>query len=164
MRPIEPRSAAKRLSETLQQSKKLFSQLSDQSRKAAESGTSTLCGMLGGFLGTGLAYAAPFYTSATFLGLAPICAGLGIVIGVLAFRGPARFRLEAKIEMHQRALDALLEQIRRLPRNTPEYVRVRAWENYTRMLSMSPAFQGYGSLPLPPAPSSQIAHRDPRGD
>ncbi|WP_139236730.1 hypothetical protein [Rugamonas rubra] len=149
--PRDPATASKRLGQTLQESKKLFNHLSAQSRAASASNSSTLFGMLGGFVGAGAAYTIPFYTTATFLGLAPILTGLGIVLGVIAFRGPSRFKLESKLEMHQRSIEVVLEEIRRLPKNAPQDVRDEAWNTYKHLLSISPVAQKYA---VPQAPSS----------
>jgi len=123
-------SASKRIKQGLEESKKLFSQLGAQSRAASASSSSTLFGMLGGFTGSGIADAASFYSASTFVGLAPILAGAGIVIGVLAFRGTGRVKLESKLEAHKRALESVREELRLLPRNAPQVVRDAAWETY----------------------------------
>lgn len=146
-------TASKRIKQAQQESKKLFNQLSDQSRTASASGSSTLFGMLGGFTGTGIAYAASFYTAATFVGLAPILAGAGIVIGVLAFRGKGRIKLESHIEVYKRALESIREEIRLLPKNAPEAVKAEAWETYRRLLSISPLIAEHEALPSPQQPA-----------
>lgn len=151
------KSAAKRLGQSLQESKKLFNQLSAQSRAASTNSSSTLFGMIGGFVGMGAAYALPFYTTATFLGLAPILAGAGVVAGVLVFRGTGRFKLERRLEAQKRALESVREEIRLLPKNAPQAVRDEAWETYRRLLSASPLPLERSALP-PPQQVPQLPH------
>lgn len=161
-------SAAKRLGQSLQESKKLFNQLSAQSRAASANSSSTLFGMIGGFAGMGAAYALPFYTGATFFGLAPILAGAGVVAGILAFRGTGRFKLERRLEAHKRALESVREEIRLLPKNAPQAVKDEAWETYRRLLSASPLPLERSALPppqqilqLPHAPPIELGHGSP---
>jgi hypothetical protein len=146
-------SGAKRIKQCLEESRKLFNQLSTQSKAASASSTSTLFGMLGGFSGGGIAYAISIYTQSALTGLGPILAGAGIVVGVLIYRGSARIKLESRLEMHKQALAAVREEIRLLPKNAPQSVRDEAWETYRGLLSASPT-AGY-RIPLPVRPPQQ---------
>lgn len=90
---------------------------------------------MGGGIGSGVA---------TYIGLpliiaSPVSTCVGIVIGVLAYRGRDRLRFESKLELHKQALAAIREEISLLPANAPQSVKDEAWNTYSRLLSVSPA-------------------------
>lgn len=136
-----PKAAAERLSQALGDSRRLFNQLTAQAKAASANTSSTLFGMLGGFVGTGAAYAISFYTMAAFGVLAPIMAGAGIVLGVLTYRGSERFKFESRLEMHQKAIEVIRTEIKSLPRNAPQAVRDELWNTYTRLVSSPPTYR-----------------------
>lgn len=128
-----------RIKSCLDASKRLFSQLAAQSKAASASSSSTLFGMLGGLVGGGIAYGISTYTGLPLIIVSPVLAGVGIVIGVLAYRGRDRLRFESKLELHKQAVAAIREEISLLPENAPQSVKDEAWNTYSRLLSVSPA-------------------------
>jgi hypothetical protein len=158
------RDGADRLGQVMAESRRLFNHLNAQAKAASNNTSSTLFGTLGGFLGTGIAYAVTLYSNAPLGMLAPILAGCGIVIGILAFRGTFRFKFESRLEMHQRALEAVRTEIKLLPRNAPEMVRDELWGTYAKLVSSTPTFGELAPRLTAPTVSTNDALRLRRGE
>jgi hypothetical protein len=130
--------SSERLNHSLGESKRIFNQLAAQASAVSGSTSSTLFGMLGGFVGIGMAYGVALYTSASLALLSPIMGGAGVVVGVLLYRGRDRCKFESRLEMYQRSLEIIRTEIRLLPKNAPETTRDALWHSYTRLISSPP--------------------------
>lgn len=164
-------SAARSLSATMRESARTLSELTRAAAKASKESSSTLYGAFGGCVGMGFAYAATITTPVVSMSVVgPLGTAAGILVGVLFFRGHARFDLERRFEANRMAADEVLARIRALPRKAPASVREALWDTYRRLstadaMSQPPASPAVTSsqsgLPQLPAPSAAIDFGQP---
>lgn len=143
---------AKHLSEVLNLSGRLFNQIMAQAKAATNSRTSTLFGMAGGLLGCAVAYTLSFFMPGSINGLAMILAGIGVVGGVLVFRGSRGVKEDWLLEQRRRRQEAMLDEIRRLPKNTPSHVVLAAWDMFGREFGYGARDRDQDGTPPPALP------------
>lgn len=113
----------------------LLRRLSDSSEKLGRKNSSTLFGTLGGLLGASAGTALAYATGFSLIALSTPLTGVGIVAGILIYRGPRRIRLEKRIAENRIACDEILSRIKSLPKNAPEEVRHELWNTYRQLNS-----------------------------
>ena len=144
------------------------------SAKISRQNTSTLFGIVGGFLGLGAAYvlALTFPVSLPAVGL--ILTGLGISSGVLGYRLSRGVEIEDGLERNRIVCDEILDRIKRLPPGTPKDVRDQLWLTYKTLNAVpqiiaalpSPATETQGNAEprLLPAPTQRHDEGAPNRD
>lgn len=130
---------------------KLLDKLMQASEKADAKNSSALFGVAGGIIGAlaGILIAPQVGVAALLLS-APLTA-LGIISGVLTYRGRDGIKLEKMISQNSIACDEILNRINNLPESTPQYVLDDLWENY-RLLNG--AYRNQSAVALSPTEKS----------
>lgn len=130
---------------------KLLDKLMQASDKAEAKNSSALFGVAGGITGalTGILIAPQVGVAALLLS-APLTA-LGIISGVLTYRGRSGIKLEKMIDQNSLACDEILKRIRSLPEDTPQFVRDDLWENYREL---NGAYRNQSAVALSPTEAS----------
>ena len=86
-------------------SSELLKRLSDTSERLDRKNSSTLFGTAGGLLGAAIGTSLSYATGFSLLALSTPLTGLGVVLGILLYRGPIRIRLEKRISENRLACD-----------------------------------------------------------
>ncbi len=141
------RTPAKSLEGIVNESSKIFEKLLGSASKASKQSTSTLAGVAGGFTGMAVVYTLTFMAPIELQIAGPIGTGLGIICGVLMFRGRAMLGFERRLEQNTIAADEILRRILALPKDTPPHVREALWNTYGALNSMR-AVAGNEPTPL----------------
>lgn len=129
-------AAVKEMSIATQQAKCALATMSRSAARLSNQSTSTLYGVTGGFLGTGVAYALSLAFPVSLAAIGLILTGLGIVGGVLFYRGRRRIDVEARLDENRLAADEMLRRIKQLPRDAPPHVREEMWLTYQSLNSV----------------------------
>lgn len=152
-----PFAAFKSLVTTTREGSRALSELIRASAKASAQSTSTLMGVVGGFIGMAFAYGLTFLAPIALPIVGPICSGLGIVLAILIHRGKSRMIFERKLDQNRIAADEIMARIKALPKNAPQHVRDELWNTYKTLNSMA-TMANTVPLALPPAsPSMAIS-------
>lgn len=152
-----PFASVKSLVTTTKEGSRALGELIRASAKASAQSTSTLMGVVGGFVGMAVAYGLTFAAPISLTIVGPIFSGLGIVLAILIHRGKARMVFERKLDQNRIATDEILARIKALPRNAPQHVRDELWNTYKTLNSMA-TMANTVPLVLPPAsPSAPLS-------
>ena len=145
------------LASVTRQVSRTLDDITGQSAKVTRQNTSTLFGIVGGFLGLGAAYglALTFPVSLPAVGI--LLTGLGISAGVLGYRLSHGVEIEDGLERNRIVCDEILDRIKRLPPGTPKDVRDQLWLTY-KTLNAVPQI-----IAALPAPATTI-RGEPRAD
>lgn len=109
----------------------------EQANLVGNQTSQTLFGAAGGIVGTigGWAFSTGFGIS---LGLAaPSLASLGIVAGVLTYRGHRHFQIEKAIRANKLIKGSIVEEYNALPPDAPDEVRQKIWDRYNEVTVLS---------------------------
>jgi len=110
-----------------------LAKLSSSADSLGKKNSSNLFGVCGGLVGSlagiGLAHVVGL---GVFAASTPLT-GLGIVAGILLYRGRRRIRIEKRIDENRVASEEILRRIRELPKNAPEEVRRGLWHAYEEL-------------------------------
>lgn len=109
---------------------------SASSARLSRHNTSTLIGVMGGFLGLAAAYGASLVLPVSLPIAAFIATGLGITGGVLSFRLSRGADAEYRLDRNRVACEEILDRIRQLPPGTPKVVRDELWNTYMYLNSI----------------------------
>lgn len=154
-------SDLKALVGTSRESSRLFGELNRAAAKASAQSSSTLIGVVGGLIGMATAYVLSFVTPGSSVEvLAAIFTGLGIVGGVLIYRGGTRLNFEKRLEENRIAAEEIMSRIKALPRNTPPAVRDELWATYQMLNSIS-VIMNRGPQALPSSSIPVAVLKDP---
>lgn len=134
---IRPYKPLESIISMIQESAKVFSELTAAASKASLQTNSTLTGVAGGLFGIGIAYALATTYSLSLPTVGPIFTGLGMVGGVMISRGSARVRFERALEENRIAAAEIMARIKALPKNAPEKNRDALWETYRDLCSIA---------------------------
>jgi hypothetical protein len=143
---------------------KLSEFLEKASDRASNRTSEALFGGFAGALGLAGAFALSLVVpAAAFYIGGPVAVTLGIPLGILAWRGPGRFRQERRIATNRMALNEILERIRLLPPKAPDSVKEKLWQQYISVSTelepqrLPPPIDGQGSKQLLLTHQPQIA-------
>ena len=100
------------------------------SEDASRHNSSTLFGVAGGIVGALVGVIVAPYMSIPLLVLSTLLTGLGIVAGILAFRGNDGIVLEKRMYNNRIACKEILDRIKQLPKDVPQEVIDDLWANY----------------------------------
>lgn len=160
-----PRLALESLRRISAETVDLFDRLANISDRATDRSSEVLVGVASGSSSLLLAYVVSLTLPAVSFALTgPIAACVGIPIGILAWRGRRRFRIErlttenrlrieAEIAENKLKSDEVLRRIRALPKNAPQETRDELYRGYKELT----AALGQRSLPQPEGSSAPSA-------
>lgn len=103
--------------------------------KLSSQSTSALCGVAGGTFGIATAYALSLLTDISLPVVSTILCTLGIVTGILAYRGRSRIGMDSRMEQNRIATEEVLRRIKKLPADTPDEVRAELWQTFRHLNS-----------------------------
>ncbi len=106
----------------------------DLTKVHAGRGSSVLAGIIGGFAG-GTAGVAVAKSAAAIAVAGPVGAAIGVALAVLAWRGPAHWKVERASERTQEALALYYRELNRPPNDAPQDLRDNLWERYDKLIS-----------------------------
>ena len=125
--------------------------------------SSALAGIVGGF--TGAAVGVSLASGSSLVVAGPVGAAIGIAVAVLAWRGPAHWRVERATDRTQEALALYYQELNRPATDVPADLRDSHWDRYDRLLSSYAALAERavgGSYGIPGAPAR--GHRTIEGN
>jgi hypothetical protein len=128
------------ITEIVEESSRLLGELSRAASKASAQSSSTLFGVIGGFVGMAFAFGFSPFVPVSIAVLGPACTGIGITLAVLLCRGRSRLDLERSIDANRLAANEVLDRIKALPSDTPTEVRDELWATYKALNSLSAIF------------------------
>jgi hypothetical protein len=141
-------AVVKEMSAATQQATRALAAMSRSAARLSAQSTSTLYGVTGGFLGTGGAYALSLAFPVSLAAVGFILTGLGIVGGVLFYRGRRRIDIETRLDENRLASDEILRRIKLLPRDTPPHVREEMWLTYQALNSVQQFRRTVVAIPI----------------
>jgi hypothetical protein len=154
--------AMRSLEAAIENTARTLSMLTRAASRLAQQGTQTLYGVVGGIIGLAATYVFAHLWEISVPVAGTLLCSLGIVAGILLFRGAGRIEFDQRLEQNRIAADEVLRRIKNLPRNTPPAVFRQMWDTYARLNSVEFALP-FGSDPqrqaLPVAPL-EIAERE----
>jgi hypothetical protein len=118
------------LDQVAKQTEDFLSRLERISTSLSKKDSSVLFGTAGGLVAVLVGVAISPFIDISFLVLSTPLTGLGILGGILAFRGPRRVKLEKRIAENRLAVNEILDRIKNLDQNAPEEVRADLWQTY----------------------------------
>jgi hypothetical protein len=124
--------------------------------------SSVLAGIVGGFAGA--AVGVSLASDGAMVVAGPVGAAIGIAVAVLAWRGPAHWRVERATERTTEALVLYHQELSRPADGVPANLRDNHWERYDRLMSSYSALAERaigGSYGVPGAPTA--GHRSTEG-
>jgi hypothetical protein len=124
----------------IEESSRFLGELSRAASKASAQSSSTLFGVIGGFVGMAIAFGISPFVPVSIVVLGPACTGIGITLAVLLSRGRSRLDLERSIDANRLAANEVLDRIKALPSDTPTEVRDELWATYKALNSLSAIF------------------------
>lgn len=116
-------AARKNAAHTLEELSKLAGRMSKQD-------SSTLFGVSGGLLGVTSAYFLSIGLPVALSIAGPLMTSLGIVAGILIYRGRRGIAIEKRLEENRIAAEEILRRIRQLPKNAPKEIARDLWHTY----------------------------------
>jgi len=157
-------NALDRLKSVAKHTHEYLTKLSDTAERASELSSPSLLGTAGGILGTAVGVLVAHFTGVSLLLISTPLTALGIVSGILFFRGRRRINLERRIEENRLAAEEIIrriDEVKKIP-GTPQHVIDELWESFTLLtkgydtqaaLLLGPPndrSQGNAALPAPP--------------
>jgi hypothetical protein len=130
-------SEIKEMSTATQRANNAIAAMSRSASRLSSLNTSTLYGTAGGFLGMGIAYILSLAFPISLTAVSIILTSLGVVGGILFYRGLKRVDLEGWIESNRLAADEILRRIKQLPKDAPQQTRDEMWLTYQALNSRS---------------------------
>jgi hypothetical protein len=128
-----PETAIGELRRVARAAEDFLANLSSSADRMGKKNSSNLFGVCGGLVGSlsgiGLAHLVGL---SLFVATTPLT-GLGIVAGILLYRGRKRILIEKRIDENRLAIEEILRRIRELPKNAPERVRDGLWRTYEEL-------------------------------
>jgi len=134
--------------------------LDDAITAPARPRSSVLAGIVGGFAGG--AVGVSMASSGTMVVAGPVGAAIGIAVALLAWRGPAHWRVERATDRTEEALALYYQELSRPASDVPEELRHNHWDRYDRLMSSYAALAERavgGSYGIPGARTT--GHRTP---
>lgn len=156
------------LASVTRQVSRAIDDVTGSSAKISRQNTSTLFGIVGGFLGLGAAYVLSLTFPVSLPAVGLILTGLGINGGVLGYRLSRGVDIEDGLERNRVVCDEILDRIKRLPPGTPKDVRDQLWLTYKTLNAVpqiitalpSPATKTRGNTDLKSLPASTQMHNE----
>jgi hypothetical protein len=139
--------ALKELSSATQEASRALAVMSRSAARLSVQNTSTLYGVSGGFVGTGVAYGLSLSVPVSLPIVAFIVTGFGVVGGVLFYRGWRRVDVENRLDENRLATEEILSRIKKLPKDAPQRVRDEMWRTYEMLNSTAQFRRTVASLP-----------------
>jgi hypothetical protein len=142
----------------------LFERLANISERATDRSSEVLVGVAGGATSLLLAYGVALAVPAVSFALAgPIAACIGLPLGILAWRGGRRFRIERETTETQLRIEAelatnrlkaeeILKRLKSLPKDAPQQVKDALYLEYLSLAAILRS--GAGDNDEPPTPAS----------
>lgn len=125
--------AADELAKAIEQGEATIRRMGKLSEDFTGHGSEALCGTLGGVIGGAAGIIlSPLLAFPSLLMIVPL-AGIGLLSGILAYRGRRRFKLERLISENRIAETEIIRRIEALPRNAPKEVRDHLWLQYMNL-------------------------------
>jgi hypothetical protein len=146
-----------------EESSRFLEELSKAASKASAQSSSTLLGVIGGFVGMAIAFGISPFVPVSIVVLGPACTGIGIAMAVLLVRGRSRLDLERSIDANRLAASEVLGRINALPTDTPTDVRDELWATYKALNSL-PAIVGRRQEHLPYSSNTALIAARPYQD
>jgi hypothetical protein len=139
--------ALKELYSATQEASRALAIMSRSATRLSVQNTSTLYGVSGGFVGTGVAYGLSLALPVSLPIVAFIVTGFGVVGGVLFYRGWRRVDVESRLDENRLATEEILSRIKKLPKDAPQRVRDEMWRTYEALNSTAQFRRAMVSLP-----------------
>lgn len=95
--------------------------------------SSVLAGIVGGFAGAAAGVSMASGDAVVVAG--PVGAAIGVAVAVLAWRGPAHWRVERATDRTETALALYYQELNRPANDVPPSLRESHWDRYDRLLS-----------------------------
>lgn len=131
---------------------KALDKLIQASEKADASSSSTLFGAAGGIIGALAGTLIALHIALSVLLLSTPLTALGIIGGILVYRGRNGIKLEKMIAQNRIACNEVLDRINSLPDNAPQDVVDGLWENYNML---NGAYRNQSAIALSPKEKSK---------
>ena len=106
-----------------------LAKLSSSAGMLGKNNSSNLFGVCGGLVGSLAGIGLAHLVGISLLATTPLT-GLGMVAGILLYRGRKRILVEKRIDESRLATEEILRRIRELPKNAPQSVRDGLWQAY----------------------------------
>jgi hypothetical protein len=129
----EEQMVTDQLEASIKSSGRYIDELIQASEKADRKSSGTLFGAGGGIVGAMVGTLAAPLVAVPVIVFTSLATALGIVGGILLYRGPDGIRLERMISKNTIAADEVLRRIKSLPDGAPQSVIDDLWLNYKKL-------------------------------